>query len=130
MKLVSVTLLFIVLVGCDSAPGPDLFVTERTVKQVSDRTIDSDTLYAIKENFFETEFTPMANSESGFAMSQTEQDNLKLDFTSVTVTDSIGQTLEFKNTSDFLGFMDKRGFEVTNQEKKKYNTHYTFKRKK
>lgn len=128
MKLVTVTLLFTVLAGCNPAPGPDLFVTERTVKQVSDRTIDTDTLYAIKENFFETEFCPFANG-TGIAMSLTNQDNLKVDFISVTVTDSIGQRLEFNNPSDFLGFMDKRGFEVTSQEKEKYNTHYTFKRK-
>lgn len=130
MKPLQVLFLAIALVGCNLAPGPDLFVTKRTVSEVSGRTIDTDTLYAVKEKFFETEFNPLVNSEVGFAMSQTEQDNLKLDFTSVTVTDSLGQRLEFKDRSDFLSFMDKRGFEVTNQEKKKYNTNYTFERKK
>lgn len=127
-KLYFVTVLF--TAQCGTRDNPGLFVTKRTVTEVSGRTIDTDTLYPLKDNFFEIEFNTLVNSEAGFAMRQTVSDHLKVDFTSVTITDSLGQMLEFKNTSDFLGFMDKRGFEVTSQEKKKYNTFYSFKRKK
>lgn len=62
------------------------------------------------------------------AQLETEKTTTSTKFTDVVNPD--GSELRFKNSMEFLNFMDARGYEMKSEDKKKYATEYVFQLKK
>jgi hypothetical protein len=92
-------------------------------------TIDS--TYLLNSDYFEIELQSYKNGEYFKAEKDLIKpqpfENFKL--VTLRIIDKNGNSIEFKNSTDFLNFMSSNGYEMQDQKELKNYTKYTFKKK-
>lgn len=128
-KLIFAFLLF--LFSCGEKERPNLFIKTTEVKTSGGNQIKKTTISKVSEEYWEV---TLASYDEGYYKAtrdilkakSLENFNVKFFF----VTDSLGSEIKFQNPSEFLNFAAARGYEMADQEKGRFNTDYTFRRKK
>ena len=114
-------------------PKSELRVNLKTSTLVNDNPNHKDSIYVVNSEYFEIglySYTDLQNVTYS-AKKEIEQSNISEVFKMVTlsVVDASNKDVVYNNSTEFLNYMSERGYEMTDQEKFKYRTDYTFKKK-
>jgi hypothetical protein len=115
----------------DKPSRPQVFVKLSTTTGVNEKQITKDSNYVIENDYFEVGLYSVGQGKSYIAEKEIEEPRSIENFKSVTlyIVDSTQNPISFKSSTEFLNYMSERGYEMVDQEKLKYHTDYTFKRK-
>ncbi len=91
------------------------------------KSIDSVVVSEVKDDYFEISLHSM-QSGTNYKASKEYKDS-EGDWVFIDIVDMEGERIRFTNSTEFLNFISERGYEMVDQSKEKYITHYTFKKK-
>jgi hypothetical protein len=129
MKKVIVSLFAISMISCGKSELPGLFIKTSTVEDVGENQIRKDSITVVNSDYFEIGLYQYSNGSSTAEKTIENSvlvENFKMRF--FHVTDSLGNSLRFQSSTEFLNFMSARGYVMVTQAPKKYVTDYTFKK--
>jgi len=108
---------------------PKLLINKMTGYDSSGTIARRDSIYAMKDDYFEISLDLLAKSDKYMANKKIGEFNVKgpIHLVQLYVVDSTGQNIHFSGTTEFLNFMSERDYELVSQMNKEYGTDYTFK---
>lgn len=109
----------------------NLFAKKLTVVGTGEEKKRTEDVSKIKSDYFEISLSLLSDSDMYIATRDLEKPSSMENFRMVvlTITNKEGEDIKFKGTTEFLNFMSEKGYEMVDQEKSKYSTSYTFKKK-
>lgn len=110
---------------------PQVFVKLSTTTGVDEKRMTKDSNYVIETDYFEVGLYSVGQGKSYIAEKEIEEPKSIENFKSVTlyVVDSTQNPISFNNSTEFLNYMSERRYEMVDQQKLKYRTDYTFKKR-
>ncbi len=83
---------------------------------------------SVTDAYFEIELNLLAENNEYVASKDVEKISVG-NVATIYITNQNGTAIHFKNTTELLNYMSKRGYDMISQSKKQYGYNYTFKRK-
>jgi hypothetical protein len=110
---------------------PKIYAKIFTSIGTGDKAINKDSMTIVNSPYFEISITSVNNGEKYMATKQIEKPQVGKIFKSVTLNlvDSSGTVIYFKESTEFLNYMEARGYNMVDQEKQRFGSDYTFKKR-
>jgi hypothetical protein len=110
---------------------PKLMVKLSSTIGIDENQITKDSNYVINTDYFEISLYSASNGSNFWAEKKIEEPKSLENFKVVTlyIVDKANKPISYTSSTDFLNYISERGYEMKDQQKFKYHTDYTFKRK-
>lgn len=109
-----------------------IYITTFTSFKGSDGEMDfKKSLSVLEDEYFEIDLKSMGDHKTHQAEKDLEPltSHETMHSVSIVITDKENLFIPFHSSTEFLNFMSKHGYEMQDQQKAKYHTSYTFKKK-
>ena len=131
----TISLLLVILAFSSCQNESKIKIQKTSVKVIDGKTIKTTSDDYLTSDYFEISLEQYSDDKDNhkyfLARKVLEEPksvgDFKMEF--LTITDDNSENIQFSNSTEFLNFMSKNGYEMQSQEKYKYRTEYTFKKK-
>lgn len=117
--------------SCFTQPRQPINIKTYSVNTVDGKEVINDVFSTVKDEYFEIGLYSMSKSAYFTASKKLIEPKVGEPFTlkGLIIVDDKKEPLKFENSTDFLNYMAKAGYELVTQNPKKFFTEYTFKKK-